>query len=70
MFLIQKHKVNGLPSPLKQLKSIKKEFVKAVLDRDEKGNSIRKSGIMAIVLKGGSCHGCSTTPKATFKAST
>jgi len=45
--------VTGLRNPCKQLDSIQKGLMKAVLDKDEKGNLIRKAGIMGIVLEGG-----------------
>ena len=46
-------KLTGLRNPCKQLDSIKKGLMKAVLDKDEEGNLIRKSGVMGIVLEGG-----------------
>jgi len=46
-------KITGLRNPCKQIESIQAGLMKAVLDKDEQGNLIRKSGIMAIVLKGG-----------------
>ena len=45
--------VTGLRNPCHQLNSIQEGLMKAVLDRDEDGNLIRKSGIMGIVLRGG-----------------
>ena len=48
-----KIQVTGLRNPCKQIDSIKKGLMKAVLDRDEDGNLIRKSGIMGIVIEGG-----------------
>lgn len=45
--------VTGLRNPCVQLDNFQKGLMKAVLDRDEEGNLIRKSGIMSIVLKGG-----------------
>jgi MOSC domain-containing protein YiiM len=45
--------VTGLRNPCHQLNSIQEGLMKAVLDRDEEGNLIRKSGIMGIVLRGG-----------------
>ena len=48
-----KIEVTGLRNPCSQLEAIQTGLMKAVLDRDEKGNLIRKSGIMAIVLDGG-----------------
>ncbi len=48
-----KIKITGLRNPCKQIDSLQKGLMKAVLDKDEKGNIIRKSGIMGIVLEGG-----------------
>ncbi|WLQ11350.1 MOSC domain-containing protein [Hahella aquimaris] len=45
--------LTGLRSPCSQLDKYQKGLVAAVLDRDEQGNLIRKSGVMAIVLDGG-----------------
>ncbi|MBC3759883.1 MOSC domain-containing protein [Hyunsoonleella sp. SJ7] len=45
--------VTGLRNPCKQLDSLKQGLMKAVLDRDDKGNLIRKAGIMGVVLEGG-----------------
>jgi MOSC domain-containing protein YiiM len=45
--------VTGLRNPCKQLDSIKDGLMKAVLDKDNEGNLIRKTGIMGIVLEGG-----------------
>lgn len=45
--------VTGLRNPCNQLDSIKMGLMKAVLDKDENGNVIRKCGIMGVVLKGG-----------------
>ncbi|MBU6953532.1 MOSC domain-containing protein [Hahella sp. HN01] len=45
--------LTGLRSPCSQLDKHQKGLVSAVLDRDERGNLIRKSGVMAIVLEGG-----------------
>lgn len=45
--------VTGLRNPCKQLDSIQSGLMKAVLDKDEQGNLIRKAGIMGIVLEGG-----------------
>lgn len=49
-------KVTGLRNPCKQIDSISEGLMQAVLDRDEEGNLIRKSGIMGIVLAGGDIH--------------
>ncbi|MDE0771993.1 MAG: MOSC domain-containing protein [Salibacteraceae bacterium] len=48
-----KIKITGLRNPCSQLNAIKKGLLKAVLDKDKKGNTIRKSGVMGIVLEGG-----------------
>ena len=48
--------VTGLRNPCVQLDNFQKGLLKAVLDKDESGNLIRKSGIMGIVLKGGVVH--------------
>ncbi len=48
-----KIEVTGLRNPCKQLDALQKGLMKAVLDKDEEGNLIRKSGIMGIVLEGG-----------------
>lgn len=45
--------VTGLRNPCKQLDTLQKGLMKAVLDRDEGGDLIRKAGIMGIVLEGG-----------------
>ncbi|MGO4524991.1 MOSC domain-containing protein [Microvirga sp. 2MCAF35] len=46
-------KVTGLRNPCVQIDRFRKGLMKAVLGKDEHGNLIRKSGIMAIVLEGG-----------------
>lgn len=48
-----KIEVTGLRNPCKQLDSLQLGLMKAVLDKDENGNLIRKAGIMGIVLEGG-----------------
>jgi len=48
-----KIQITGLRNPCNQIDSIKKGLMKAVLDKDEEGNLIRKSGIMGVVLEGG-----------------
>lgn len=48
-----KIEVTGLRNPCKQLDSLQKGLMKAVLDQDLDGNLIRKAGIMGIVLEGG-----------------
>ena len=48
-----KIEITGLRNPCKQLDSLQNGLMKAVLDKDEEGNLIRKAGIMGIVLEGG-----------------
>ena len=48
-----KIQITGLRNPCSQLDSIKSGLMKAVLDKDDDGNLIRKSGVMGIVLEGG-----------------
>jgi MOSC domain-containing protein YiiM len=45
--------VTGLRNPCHQLDDFQQGLMKAVLDRDEQGNLIRKAGVMGIVLAGG-----------------
>jgi len=45
--------VTGLRNPCVQIDRFRKGLMKAVLGKDEHGNLVRKSGIMAIVLEGG-----------------
>ena len=45
--------VTGLRNPCGQLDKIQPGLMKATLDRNQAGNLIRKAGIMAIVLAGG-----------------
>jgi MOSC domain-containing protein YiiM len=45
--------VTGLRNPCLQLEGIHKGLQKAVLDRDESGDLVRKAGIMSIVIAGG-----------------
>ncbi len=45
--------ITGLRNPCKQLDNFQKGLTSAVLDKDDKGNVIRKAGIMAIVLMSG-----------------
>lgn len=45
--------VTGLRDPCKQLNGLAPGLMKAVLDRDEDGKVIRKTGIMSIVLEDG-----------------
>ena len=48
--------ITGLRNPCHQLDDFQKGLMKAVLERDEEGKLIRKSGIMGIVLTGGFIH--------------
>lgn len=48
-----KIKITGLRNPCAQIDSIQKGLMKAVLDKDEAGNLVRKAGIMGIILAGG-----------------
>jgi MOSC domain-containing protein YiiM len=45
--------ITGLRNPCVQLDQFRSGLMAAVLERDEQGTLIRKSGIMAIVLEGG-----------------
>ncbi|HEX3779333.1 MAG TPA: MOSC domain-containing protein [Pseudonocardiaceae bacterium] len=45
--------VTGLRNPCLQLDHFQHGLMKAVLDRDERGNLIRKAGVMSIVLADG-----------------
>lgn len=45
--------ITGLRNPCSQLESIQTGLMKAVLDKDEQGEIIRKAGIMGIVQAGG-----------------
>lgn len=45
--------VTGLRSPCSQINRLQKGLMKAVLDKDDDGNVIRKSGIMGVVRSGG-----------------
>lgn len=45
--------ITGLRNPCSQIDSIQEGLMKALLDKDEEGNLIRKAGIMGIVLQGG-----------------
>jgi MOSC domain-containing protein YiiM len=45
--------VTGLRNPCVQIDRFQKGLMKAVLGKGERGNLVRKSGIMAIVLEGG-----------------
>lgn len=48
--------VTGLRNPCTQLDDFQSGLMKAVLDKDEEGNLIRKAGIMGIVLADGEVH--------------
>jgi MOSC domain-containing protein YiiM len=48
--------VTGLRNPCHQLDDFQSGLMKAVLDKDEEGNLIRKAGIMGIVLADGEVH--------------
>jgi len=48
-----KIRITGLRNPCKQIDSIKKGLMNAVLDMDEEGNLIRKAGVMGVVVEGG-----------------
>ena len=45
--------ITGLRNPCYQLDDFQKGLMKAVLDRDEQGNLIRKAGVMGIVVVDG-----------------
>lgn len=45
--------LTGLRNPCVQIDRFRKGMMKAVLDRDAEGNLIRKAGVMAVVLEGG-----------------
>jgi MOSC domain-containing protein YiiM len=45
--------VTGLRNPCKQIDDFMPGLLKAVLDRDDQGNLIRKTGIMTVVRSGG-----------------
>ncbi|MGD9891820.1 MAG: MOSC domain-containing protein [Dehalococcoidia bacterium] len=45
--------ITGLRNPCAQLDRIQSGLMAAVLDRDEQDNLIRKAGVMAVVLAGG-----------------
>ena len=45
--------ITGLRNPCSQLESIQKGLMKALLDKDQHGNLIRKAGIMGTVQAGG-----------------
>ncbi|MBV8765261.1 MAG: MOSC domain-containing protein [Hyphomicrobiales bacterium] len=45
--------VTGLRNPCRQLDAYQQGLMSAVLDRDERGELVRKAGIMGVVLEGG-----------------
>jgi len=45
--------VTGLRNPCAQIENFRSGLLAAVLDRDARGNVVRKAGIMGIVIKGG-----------------
>lgn len=45
--------ITGLRNPCVQLDHFSPGLMRAVLDRDEDGNLVRKAGVMAVVLTGG-----------------
>lgn len=45
--------VTGLRNPCAQLDGLQPGLMAAVLDRDEEGNLVRRSGVMAVVVTGG-----------------
>lgn len=45
--------VTGLRNPCSQIDKFQSGLMSAVLDKDEQGNVIRKSGIMGVVMEGG-----------------
>ena len=45
--------VTGLRNPCHQLNKLREGLMAATLDRDAEGNLIRKAGVMAVVIEGG-----------------
>ncbi len=45
--------ITGLRNPCQQLDGIQDGLMAAVLDRDERGNLVRKAGVMGVVVAGG-----------------
>ena len=45
--------VTGLRNPCRQLDDFRPGLMQAVLDRDRRGNLVRKAGIMGVVVSGG-----------------
>jgi MOSC domain-containing protein YiiM len=48
--------ITGLRNPCVQLDRFQQGLMAAVLDRDEDGGLVRKSGVMGVVLAGGDVH--------------
>jgi MOSC domain-containing protein YiiM len=48
--------VTGLRNPCTQLDGLQDGLMAATLNRDAEGNLVRKAGVLAIVLRGGSVH--------------
>lgn len=48
--------VTGLRNPCVQLDGFEQGLMAAVLDRDAGGNLVRKAGVMAVVVEGGTVH--------------
>jgi MOSC domain-containing protein YiiM len=48
--------ITGLRNPCVQLDRFAPGLMRAVLDRDDEGNLVRRAGVMAIVLTGGDVH--------------
>lgn len=46
-------KLTALRSPCQQIDDFQKGLLKEVLDRDEEGNLIRKTGVMGVILRSG-----------------
>ena len=46
-------KITGLRNPCKQINSIQNGLMNAVIEKDSKGNIVRKAGVMGIVIIGG-----------------
>jgi hypothetical protein len=45
--------VTGLRNPCQQINRYRSGLLRQVLDRDDRGNLVRKAGVMAVVLRGG-----------------
>ncbi len=46
-------RITGLRNPCRQLDDFRPGLMQAVLDRDRRGNLVRKAGIMGVVVSGG-----------------